>query len=57
MTGIETLVEANGINFDINNHIHTVDIFLKGNTCTGTMFTDGVNQWIFSLRTNLHLWQ
>ena len=45
MTGIKTLVEANGISLDINNHRHMVDILLKGNT----MFTDGVNQSIFNL--------
>ena len=45
MTGIETLVEANSISLDINNHRHMVDILLKGNT----MFTDDVNQSIFNL--------
>ena len=45
MDGIRSLVEVNGLNFDIDNHRHMVNTLLHGNS----EFYDNVNYSILNL--------
>ena len=45
MDGIGALVAVNGLNFDINNHMHKVNTLVHGNSG----FDDDITKSIFNL--------